>query len=261
MKTTWIFLSLCLALVACREEEVPLYNGEANSVNFFFEAASLGDSTARYTFVYEPLTTVEDTLWLELYTIGSVTNYPRPVSLRQLPSEEPRAVPGVHYVGLDDPRVAAAYTIPAGANRQLVPVILLRDASLADTTYSLLIGIEANAHFIAGPLANRKKQVVISDILARPAGWNALVNLLFSNYGPVTHRFMIDNAPEGIQVNEDFFTTQLNFLNTELFAYWRQYFYRKLAEENARRAALGLGPLREAPAVGQTEGRLVTFII
>jgi hypothetical protein len=77
--------------------------------------------------------------------------------------------------------------------------------------------------------------------------------------GPVTHRYMIDNAPDGVVLDEAYLATMLVRTDEGMYTYWKRYFQIKLAEENARRAMQGLGPLREAPAAGQIEGRLITF--
>jgi hypothetical protein len=259
MKTfKYLALYLTFLLLAC-QEEVRLYDEEINRLSFRFTV--LADSTTHYTFVYEPRAKMEDTAWIEVFTTGYVTDYPRPVSIRQLESEPPSAEPNVHYVPFDDPRVASAYVIPAGANSALLPVIVKRDASLSEAEHTLLIGLVENEHFKHGFLDAIKKQVGISDILTKPANWNILIDMIFTPYGIEKHRFMIDaTAPLGVIVNEDFISRLTSpSLDAGLINYWNAFFRLKLAEENAQRAALGLGPLREAPAAGQSEGVLITF--
>jgi hypothetical protein len=261
MKTSFKYLAPCLlfaALPACQEEEVPLYIEETGKINFSLTTAT-ADSITNYTFVYEPQTKQEDTLWLELFTTGFITDYPRPVALRQLPVDTLQARPGVHYVALDDPRVAASYVIPAGESRARIPIILKRDTSLAETTYSLTLGLDENEHFKPGFVENRKMQITISDILVKPAIWASIWDMIFATYGPVTHRFMIDNAPEGITPDETFINSIFTLSDSGIYMYWKRYFQIKLAEENERRATQGLGPLREAPTAGQSEGQLITF--
>jgi hypothetical protein len=268
MKTRFKYLALYLPfamalLVACQEEEVPLYSGK-NHINFLFPqggayVGAVTDSAVNYTFVYGPQTRREDTVWLELYTTGVVVDYPRPIALRQLPVDTLQALPGVHYVAFDDPRVSAAYVIPAGESRVLVPIILRRDASLAEASYSLLLGFDENEHFKPGFVANAKRLVTVSDILARPASWTLVWDSFFAPYGPVAHRFMIDSAPEGVIIDEAWCASIFILADSTNYTYWKRYFRLKLAEENDRRAALGQDPLREAPEAGLSEGRLVTF--
>jgi hypothetical protein len=259
MKTSLKYFACFLLLTAfgaCQEEEVPLYGEERNRLNFILQY----DPVTRYTFVYEPQEKREDTVWIEVATVGYVTDYPRGVSLCQLESDTLQAVPGVHYVAFDDPRLASSHVIPAGAAGALLPLIVKRDASLSEAEYSLNIGIVENEHFTTGFPDAVEKQVTIADILTKPTNWDRTMDILFSPYGTVKHRFMIDAAaPLGIIINEDFISSCFSPLDFSLITYYKQYFKLKLAEENEARDARGLGPLREAPIAGQAEGTLVTF--
>jgi hypothetical protein len=263
MKTHLIYIALPLLLLACQEEEVPLYNEEASRLSFWYQN-NYADSIVRYTFVYEPQETREDTVWIEVITSGFVTNYPRPVTLRQLESESPRAVPGVHYVPFDDPRVASLLVIPAGAARASLPLIVTRDASLGEAEHTLLIGIVENDYFKPGFSNVREKLVTVSDILVKPAEWDNIIEIVFTPYGTETHRFMIEVAPPDVIINGSFFNgwydPYLIGPDIGLIRYWCDYFETKLQEENARRAAQGLDVLREAPEGGQIVGRPLSFV-
>jgi hypothetical protein len=261
MKTSFKIFLLCLPFLiflACQEEEISLYNKEEGGLRFGF--SNILNSVTRYTFVYEPQSKLEDTVWIEVLTIGFLADYPREVALCQLESDAPQAEPNVHYVPFDDPQVASSYVVPAGANSALLPVIVKRHASLSEAEYTLTIGIVENEHFKWGFPHTVTKRVAISDILTKPANWSMIVDMLFTPYGSVKHRFMIDAAaPIGVIINEDFITTMFTTLDTALMAYWIQFFRAKLVEENARRAAQGLGPLQEDPSPGQSEGTLIVF--
>ncbi|MDR1273759.1 MAG: DUF4843 domain-containing protein [Odoribacteraceae bacterium] len=265
MKTHLLYIALPLLLLACSEEEVPLYNEAADRLSFWYPAYTAGldvDSAQRYTFVYEPRETMEDTMWVEVITSGFVTNYPRPVALRQLESDPPRAVPGTHYVPFDDPRAASLLVIPAGASRARLPLLVKRGASLTEAEHTLRVGIVENEYFKPGFRDVREKLLTVSDILVRPATWDPYIDMLFTAYGPETHRFMIDVAPPGVIIDDFFFEGWYDpraFVNMGLFAYWTAYFEAKLQEENVRRLAEGLDILREAPAEGESQGRALTF--
>jgi hypothetical protein len=265
MKTHLLYIALPLLLLACREEEVPLYTEAADRLSFYYPKYVEGlevDSTQRYTFVYEPRETEEDTMWVEVATSGFVTDYPRPVTLRQLESDPPRAVPGTHYVPFDDPRAASLLVIPAGATRAKLPVIVLRGASLIEAEHTLRVAIVENEYFKPGFRESREKLLTVSDILIRPSTWDPYIDQLFTTYGTETHRFMIDVAPPGVIIDDSFFDgwyDPTSFVNMGLFAYWTSYFEGKLQEENARRLAAGLDILREAPVEGESQGRALTF--
>lgn len=156
------------------------------------------------------------------------------------------------------------YVIPAGKNEARVPVILKRDPSLKDKEVTLRIKIGSNENFEPGYPTLQEKVITITDLLTQPQYWNFYATYYFAGkYGKVKHQFMIDaTADRGIKVNDDFFYSLVgdpSKVDMGLTDYWYYFFTRKLAEENARRAEDGLGPLREAPKPGETEGTLVRF--
>jgi hypothetical protein len=255
----YIILLPILLLCACREERVPFYNEPADRLSFTFSDAH-ADSVTYHTFAYLPATTLEDTVWLDVFTTGFITAYPRPVTLCQLPVDTLAAMPGLHYVPFDDPRVRDLHVVPAGANAARLPLIVKRDPSLQAADVSLTIGIVENDFFRHGFVNAIRKRVVISDVLVKPASWSRVIDIMFSPYGRAKHRFMVTAAaPLGIVVDDDFVSANITLSDLGLLNYWKRFFQAKLAEENERRATLGLAPLREDPAPGQAEGELVTF--
>jgi hypothetical protein len=135
---------------------------------------------------------------------------------------------------------------------------------MKESEYFLTLTIEENEHFKPGFEKVAKKTVTVADILTKPASWDALTNILFSAYTPAKHRFMVDAAARlGIVFDNEFFTSNISYnggqMDIGLMNYWKTFFQNKLAEENQRRADLGLGPLREDPNPGQTEGAPITI--
>lgn len=259
-----LFLLPIVSLFSC-EDDMDVYNEGLNRLNFVYEANTKSDTLIPRTFVYDVETKVFDTVWLEIATMGYVEEYDRKFALEQVKSDGGNdAVSGVHYVAFDDPLVSEWYTIPTGKNEARFPVILKRDPSLKIKEVTLRIRIGNNENFKSGYPDLQEKVVTIADILTQPKYWDFYATYYFAGkYGKVKHQFMIDvTADMGLKMNDDFFYSIVgdpNNVDMGLTDYWFYFFTRKLTEENARRAELGLEPLREAPEPGETEGRLVKF--
>lgn len=247
-------------LLAC-EDSLKTYQEETNRLNFVFDSF-ITDSTTHFTFVYEPDKTTIDTIWVEVSTMGYVTDYDRPIMLRQIKGT---AEAGKHYIAFNDPSLADFYIIPAGKSKTKLPVIAKRDPSLKDTEVTLVFTFEENAWFKLGYTPNAIRKITITDQLAKPGTWNDWIDAYFGDYGTVKHRFMIDAAvPIGTKIDIDFFYNlvgdkgYLDF-DMDLIDFWRNFFHNKLEEENAARALQNLDPLREEPAAGEIEGKFVEF--
>ncbi|MDE7074784.1 MAG: DUF4843 domain-containing protein, partial [Odoribacter sp.] len=81
---------VALAFSAC-EQKMEVYNAPGNDrLNFAYE--DMADSVLSYTFIYCPAEQMTDTIWLEVSTVGYVTDVPRPVALRQIMTGQDDAV-------------------------------------------------------------------------------------------------------------------------------------------------------------------------
>lgn len=247
---------------AC-EDEMDAYNWTDNSLNFTLNEY-LTDTVIHKTMVYSPVSRQRDTVWLEVETSGYIVGYSRQFCLKQLVTGESDAVPGVHYVPLEDPAIRPYYVIPAYENRVKVPVVFLRDASMLLQEYALRLAIDKNEYFKNGIKKYQVRTLFISDILVRPKFWNKhAVHYFAGEYGKVKHRFMIDVAASVNTVLDERFFENLvgdpSKVDKPLTNYWNLFFKEKLREENAKRAQNGLEPLREKPEPGTSVGVLVSF--
>lgn len=252
-------------LFACEEDLTP-YDEDTCRLNFVYEPYTKSDTLIRRTFVYDVDTRVYDTVWLEVETMGFLFDEDRAVKLEQVngDGEVPTAKSGVHYVAFDDPQVAGLSVVPAGQSKAKIPVILKRDVSLKNEEVMLKVRIGTNDFFQPGYPDYQLKTIMVSDILTQPKYWNFYTKYYFAGeYGFEKHKFMIRaTADMGLKMNDDFFYSLVgdpNSVDMGLTDYWFGFFSKKLAEENAQRKAQGLGPLREAPEPGESEGKLVVF--
>jgi len=266
MKTRLIILTtILLSTVAC-EQELKVYDQpEGNRLLFKYEVlGGVTEVVTHHTFAYDPSSKTIDTVWVTVGTMGYITDYDRPVAFRQLQTDSINAVAGKHFVAFNDAQLSASYRVPAGQSSARIPIVIMRDAQLKSEEVMLKFAIAPNEHFKLGIPAQTEKLIVLSDMLTQPKYWNMYATYYFAgNYGKVKHQFMIDAAaPLGIKIDDDFFFKLVGDpynVDMGLTDYWFLFFSRKLSEENARREALGLGLLREAPTAANPQGELVEF--
>lgn len=267
MKNRIIYLLLLIPaymLTSC-EKDIEVFNSpEVNSLNFIFEERE--DTLISHTFIYTPEDQLTDTIWMEVETIGFVTDYPRSFTLCELAVDSNAAVSGKHYIAFDDSSMKDYYVIAAKQNKARFPLILKKeDPELANKEFNLKIGIKPNENFQAGLPSYQQRLVKVSNILTKPKDWNTYAIYYFAGeYGKEKHHFMIATGNKiGVKIDEEFFHDLVGgdpgAIDMGLTDYWRQVFKTALAEENALRASQGQGPLREAPEAGETEGKLISF--
>lgn len=240
-------------LCAC-EREYSLYEGGdylqfgPQESDIYRSSYVLADTTKSFTFVYENSEKLRDTVYFDLYAQGEQKDYDRSFVLTQetVPGEM-NAEAGVHYIGFDDPSVAGLYTIKAGVSHYLVPVVLLRDASLQEVTYVLKFKLESNENFQTGDTRLLWRKVYFSDLLIQPDKWDAtMTKYYFGKYSKVKHRFMIDST--GQRWDDDFFAEIR--LDMGYVMYWKAKLKAALLEYNTEHP--------DAPMTDE-DGELVVF--
>lgn len=262
---------VAISMCACADELVP-YNNPINRLGFEYDRNTYGqidDSVKRFTFVYSKSSLLADTLWVEMRTVGFVTNYDRPFQLEQLTyskntqEELKQAVKDIHYVDFNDEKLKNMYYIPANKNSTLVPIVLKRDKSLLKNKYYLKIRVKENEHFSQSYSSNSSFVIELSDILTKPKYWNYMAEYYFAGkYGEVKHKFMIEASGE--KINDDYFYAILGNPKTVdlgYTTYLSSFYSQKLREYNEDRRKKGLAELREKPTKNGLEGELVRFTL
>jgi hypothetical protein len=253
MKARYLYIILLAASFAACEDKMEYYSDPVDRINF------MNYSDTRYSFAYEDNAVTTHSFHVIVSTLGRVHDRDRRVRLVQIPSGDdyPQAVPGVHSIPFDDPSLADEYVIPAGRTMATLNVYLKRDPSLKTGEVALRVALLEDDTFSKGFEDRRSSAIYFADFLTQPSAWSGLT-ATFGPYGPVKHRFMIEAAaPLDFMVDNDFLTQIMGDAGTR--NYWKGFFRTALAAENARRAADGEDPLREAARAGEDEGILVTF--
>lgn len=233
----YIVLSSVLLLAASCNKELPATWSGSDRLNFVRTGENEGlraaDTLTLYTFVFDPVETSRQTVWVEVETMGALCDYPRQIRLKQVPSYGTDAVPGVHYVDFDDPEVKDQYVIPAGKVRATLPVILKRD-QLGSGRYQLRLAFEANEYFQPGYDHLGHQTVIVSDLLSKPGSWSIFIEYYcFGTYSPEKHQFMFDVT--GVSIDADYLQAIWDTGDADYWSYLRNWFEEKLKEENKRR--------------------------
>ncbi len=255
MKRHFIILMLlaaCFLATSC-EQDLPVYDYPDNELNFSLtlnNVTGIAEETS-YSFVFAGSNVQKDTVWFTVNTQGFLSDQDRSFEMRQVSAGEGQkdAVAGQHYVAFDSEEMKKFLIVPAGANTVKVPVLVLKDPSLETEDVRLYFEIKENENFKQGLPPYRTAKLVISNQLSKPTNWSSMyLDYYFDAYGPVKHRFMIDNT--GLAWDEAFISTLSDF---GYIAYLATKLYKAVEAENAARAARGEDILKEA------DGTPVTF--
>lgn len=249
-------LACLLATASCEKDLTPIvleeprlnfiyynYNGEVTLAEDIEENML---ETA-YSFALRSATVGEeltiDTVWFEVGTMGRLFDYDRPVELEQISTGEADAVPGVHFVPFDDPQLLSKSFIPANQNKALIPIVVLRDASLDDGNVNLQFTFKDNGYFKPGYEVFSTHTLVISSHMAKPANWDTYYgDNNFGTYTELKHQLMIEWT--GNSWDEDYLD-ELFAGDSNYVTYLSQWFIEKLEEENQKRQEAGLDIYRE----------------
>lgn len=256
---------IALVITAC-ENDLELFNDPTCRLNFYYaNAVAVKDfkdefAKTNYSFVYSGMGLEKDTIWLEVESMGFVSDHDRPITLEQVDTAGvTQAVPGKHYVAFNDPAIASYYVMPAGKARTKLPVVLLRDKSLSEESVVLKIQIKSNEYFQAGYDVFQSRSITFTDRLSMPNNWEkgypipglesyfpAYANYLYyfiGRWGQVKHQFLIEQT--GQKWDDDYIESLMTGDDSYL-SYLAQKMAQVLAQVNAERQAQGLGVLCEA---------------
>ncbi|MET0636909.1 MAG: DUF4843 domain-containing protein [Chitinophagaceae bacterium] len=271
-KYSCIIVILLAVAAGCKKADYLLYNDMAR--------IQIADtSVLNSTFVYDAPEVSRDTIYIRLNTIGGITDQNRTVVLEQIPEfdityvRDPitntitdsivkeksfRAVPGVHYVALNDPSMLSLLVIHANKASDSLPIILLRDTSLKTNAYRLRLKVVAGKDFAIGERKMIEKTIQFSDRLERFESWKADngTSPAFSSFGKYSvnkHQFMIDILKT--KIDEDWYKA---IALAQAQQHYKNMLRDALAEFNANPVNINSGkaPLHET---ADPTSPLVTF--
>lgn len=250
----------CISLfTACEKDLEPFNNNDAwlnfHYINWTGGREELMQANSYYSFALVSaslggIELTQDTVWLEVETMGFVSDQNRTIELEQIKIEEEEllkygeneAVAGVHYVPFDNPELLAKSYVPAGSTITKIPVVVLRDPSLDSKSVALRISFKNNGIFKPGYAKYNTHTLHISSHLTKPESWDLnYLDYNFVKYTETIHELMIQwtgNAWDNDYVKE--IAGSYDYLQ-----YLRRFFQEKLKEVNAERLSQNLDILRE----------------
>lgn len=196
MKKTYIptiTAGLLMALASCEENKMDTYK---NDPALYFEHKKYGqqDSISHSFFIYDEDVTF-DTVKVVICTMGFPEDYDRPINLIQANAGQPdAAVPGVHFIPFDTPDMQKRLCIPAGAVRDSIPIVFLRDKSLETHAVRLELTIGSNEHFRPGIDEFRNFTLTTTGMAAKPSNWDDYKYIFGTTWGSVKMKLIIDST-------------------------------------------------------------------
>ena len=256
-----MLLGAMMGMGACEETEYQLFNDSAR-------VQIEKDREVRTDFFYIDRSITRDTAYLTVQTIGGPQNYDRRINFEQIPEYKyeykyddkgnlietikteltNKAVPGVHYVPMDDPEMKDLLIVPANSVEVKVPIILLRDPSLRKEEVRLCLQLKQTDDFLQGEKNRLSAVIIFADKLTKPNFWDAWVTkYYFGTYSSHKHEFMYEVAKE--KIDEEWW----NRLKTDMaeMNYFKMKFKKALVDYNNNEANIeaGLAPMREDPEI------------
>lgn len=252
-----MMVSVFWGLSGCQKAEYSLFDDVAR-------VQMSGDKEILTDFYYIDKSVGRDTAYLTVSVIGGPENRERKLELRQISeydveykydakgnlidsvvTEKPnKAVPGVHYVGMDDEEMRPLLVVQANAVYARIPVILLRDTSLQTNEYRLCLELTESSDFRLGESNQLSRTIIFADKLSQPSWWDSYVTKSnFGVYSTRKHEFMIevldvvlgDEWYARLKVDFGEMTFTRNKLKSALNAY----------NADPENIAAGLAPMRE----------------
>ena len=174
-----------LPLASCSENEPMEYAGQPS---LYFDNEDIN-----YSFFYSEDGGDRSSVDITVHAMGPVSDHDRTFTLYQKNVDETDAAQaGVHYVGFDTDVMKQAMVIPAGKSEVKLPIVLLKDNSLATQTVKLKIGVRPNENFGAGVVEKDSTVISFSSQAIKPANWKDWYYAFGASWGSVKMRFIID---------------------------------------------------------------------
>lgn len=226
-----------------------------------------------YTFAYFPENKQNDTLNIELMTVGEVVNRPRKIRFEQVTKEwefqydeeDPKKVVDSSYVDMKFPAVSGVHFEALGENNELIMpanqnvlnlkvIVKRRDIGLQKNAHKLLLRLLNSEDFGIGESSKLTKSITISDKLERPVRWkdnSYYYKTYLGDWSERKHRFMIDVT--GQTWDNDFV---YNVVGSNSYDMWalRDYYLAKIKKALA---AYNAAPQNNPPMKDENNKEIV----
>ncbi|MFI1772440.1 DUF4843 domain-containing protein [Thalassobellus citreus] len=250
MKYRFLILIILFATLSCSEDYPETYQGDAY-LGFAIGPEDYRIYVQQYFnnfYYYDDSTVARDTVYVAMNAVGAIPNKDIAVKIKTFDSETrsyperidqttENAVSGVHYVPFESDEMTNLLKFHANKMQDTIPIILLNDASLKETTYRLTFQLDNLENALVTDNDENRVVIYISNRVSKPSNWN---DWEFGIYSDVKIDFMIRHSD--LKWNEEDMEMVLN--DAFLLSYYKYKFKEDLIKENE---ALGSdGPLVDA---------------
>jgi hypothetical protein len=217
-------LFLLIGIAGCTQNEMLTY--ENDPAVYFAGTSTVKADSLNHSFYTLNTEIRNDTIWVQVNTMGELSAQNRPVALVQTNAgAEGAAVAGVHYVAFDDLNLKPLHYVSAGKEFADIPVVLLRDESLATGKVRLELTIAGNEYFRPGMSDKLKFTITTTDQVEKPAAWDTKWWYAFGKgWGLVKMRFLMSI------IDTDWTVTPTDMSLLQFFAAFAR---QKLLDHNA----------------------------
>lgn len=245
MKKILFAIFAALVLASCRNEDLPDYEGGTGL--YFFNATYSGggqrDSIRIAFFTKQVPTDGKYDHKLDLRLAGDPSDKPRAFKLRQTNlGDDDAALPGRHFVPLDDPLMVEKLVWPAHATECELPITLINSEDLQTKLVRLELEIEPNENFIQSTEIWSKFVIWFGDMTTQPTSW---VNnkqaqswwYYFGNYTAMKMRYISMETElydfDLAMFGDDKAEPKIKKMSTSRMLFLSRQMYAKLEEYNA----------------------------
>lgn len=176
-----------MIIPACQEKMVNKFDTESSL--FFYRGSSNSKGKPQidsisYSFFLTEGNKLTDTVWIDVNLTGFPSVKDRILPLTQTnPGLPGAAVPGTHYVALNDASMTKYLVLPANKISVSVPILVKRIPQMETDEFRLVLELQTNEHFVAG-IKDRTSMVIrITSMAVKPPLWD-VANSYLSIFGP-----------------------------------------------------------------------------
>ncbi len=169
---------MLIGMMACEENETMLYDSDFNTLNFKLKTdQGIGPDSLYVNFMFLPDAATSEVAKVKLRLMGMPMDKDRYYKVMAV-ADESTAEAGVHYTDFQE-----QYLFPAGETEINFELETLRETSMKENTYRLVVKLAPSDDFISGIEEEQSFIINITDnLLIPPPFWQ--VNYLHYYGGP-----------------------------------------------------------------------------
>jgi hypothetical protein len=176
-----ITILTCLVTLSCENESGGVYTG--TPAIYFSDFSEKADSVT-YSFIGKNKDI--DTVFLNIKLLGYKQEVPKKVKIRII-TDKTTAIAGEHYEALQE-----EYDFSPNSFDYNLPVVLKKHQDLDNSAYILALELLESEDFKIAFADKAKVRILFSNIIMKPAIWDATLASVFGVYSKTKHKICMD---------------------------------------------------------------------